>query len=168
MTAARRQPRAARRDGWWIPWLFVAFFAVVVGANGILVVLAMDTWTGLETEDAYRKGLRYNEQIAAAERQRALGWQVDLDFAPAGGRAGRLTVTLRDRKGTPLRRAEVDAKLVRPTHVGYDFALPLDPEGGGRYAADIRFPLAGQWDVRVTARRGADRYRLTRRISVAP
>ena len=168
MIAAHEDRRAGRREGWWIPWTFVAFFAVVLAANVILVVFAMATWSGLETDDAYRKGLRYNEQIAAVERQKALGWRADLAFAATGGRAGRLTLSLADRRGTPLDRAEVSAKLVRPTHSGYDFALALEGQGGGRYAAEVGFPLAGQWEARVTATRGADRYRLVRRISVAP
>ena len=57
----------ARPRGWWYPWIFVGAMAVVVVVNGILAWLAVGTWTGIETEDHYRKGLAYNENLAAEQ-----------------------------------------------------------------------------------------------------
>ena len=65
-----------------------------------------------------------------------------------------------------LPRAEVTADLVRPTTVGYDFQVPLEDVGDGRYAATIAFPLSGQWEVDITALHPQGSYRLTERIYV--
>jgi nitrogen fixation protein FixH len=43
---------AARRSR-WIPWAFVAFFGVVLAANAIMIVIAITTWPGLQTQQAY-------------------------------------------------------------------------------------------------------------------
>ena len=67
----------------WIPYAFVAFFGVVLLANGTMIGLAFATWTGLETEGAYQKGLAYNRVLDRARAQAALGWRVDLAFAQA-------------------------------------------------------------------------------------
>ena len=58
-------------------------------ANGAMIWLAFATWTGLETEGAYQKGLAYNRTLEEAEAQAALGWQVDLELEQeaAGARA---------------------------------------------------------------------------------
>ncbi len=47
----------------YIPWLFVAFFAVVLAANGALIAIALGSFTGLTTEHAYDKGLAYNRTL---------------------------------------------------------------------------------------------------------
>ncbi len=161
MHAVMRRPRS-----WWIPWAFVGFFVVVFGANGIMVFFAFDSWTGITTEDAYIKGLDYNEQIADARAQQALGWQGELGFVPNGPQNGLLELKLKDRYGTAISEAVVTAVFVRPTHAGHDLEVALEDAGGGRYAAEVALPLAGQWDVRLRAEHERGGYRLERRILV--
>jgi len=155
-----------RARSWWIPWAFVGFFVVILAVNGVLVIFAFDSWTGLETQDAYQKGLAYNEQIAEAEAQAKLGWHGSLSFEPTAARAGRVTLVLADRFGTPVTGAAVRAELVRPIHEGEDFAALLDDRGGGKYEAELSFPLAGQWDLRLVADHERGLYRLRERIVV--
>lgn len=130
----------------------LTFFAVVVAANGAFIFLALDSWTGLSTEDAYRKGLAYNETLDAAEAQKALGWRAHLDFEPDGGAAGILRAVFEDARGHPVEGLSVGAAIRRPTTEGFDQDVALSPSGAGRYAARIELPLRGQWDVRLTAR----------------
>jgi len=59
----------------WGPWVFFAMFAVIIAVNGVMVAFAFGTWTGLETDGAYEKGLSYNDTLEAARRQAALGWR---------------------------------------------------------------------------------------------
>ena len=49
--------RRARADGWWYPWIFVFGMLVVIAVNIVLITSAIDTFPGLDTEDAYQKGL---------------------------------------------------------------------------------------------------------------
>lgn len=161
-------PLAADRRGRWIPWAFVAFFGVVLAANGTMIVIAMATWPGLETKSAYQRGLDYNRAIAAAADQAKLGWQVEFAFEQDTNRSGTVRLDLADRFGNLLQRAEVKAAFVRPTHAGDDMVVALPHEYGGRYVRQIELPLAGQWEVRVTIAEGGQEYRLRERIYVAP
>ena len=45
----------------------VAFFAVVIGVNFVLVRAAISTFGGLETESSYKAGLAFGSEIAAAQ-----------------------------------------------------------------------------------------------------
>ena len=53
----------------WIPWSFVALFGVIVIANGTMMFFAFDSWTGLSTDDSYKRGLVYNESLAERDAQ---------------------------------------------------------------------------------------------------
>ncbi len=141
------------------------FFAVVLAANGAFVYLALDSWTGLSTRNAYQKGLRHNEILRAAQAQKALGWRAALEFEAGDARRGRLQATFRDERGDPVEYLTVTAAIRRPTHEGFDQDATLSRSGPGRYAVDLELPLAGQWDVRVSATspHGA-RYEIEKRI----
>lgn len=164
-----------RADGWWYPWVFAAGMLVVIAVNVVLAMYAIGTFPGLDTEDAYQKGLAYNETLAASRAQEARGWHMNVEFAPkpavssdAAGAVhrGELVVTLLDSAGEPLRGLDVTAALVRPTNAGFDTKLALEPQGLGEYRAEASLPLPGLWDVRVSARHGDDNFFATRRIMV--
>ena len=150
-----------KRRSWWIPWTFVAGFVVIITVNAVLVVFSLSTWTGLETEDAYNKGLGYNKVLAAAEAQRARGWSASMAYAD-----GALEVELADRTGSGITGLTVTAALIRPTHEGYDQTVILRETAPGRYALPVTFPLAGNWDVRVRAEGVGDPWYQTTRIWV--
>lgn len=152
----------------WVPLAFGAFCLAVLAANGTMIAIAIATWPGLETADAFRKGIGYNAALAAAREQAALGWRAELAFRPAAGepRRGRVEIRLTDAAGRPVERAEVRADLVRPTQEGHDFAAIFGGAPGGAYALDAEFPLAGVWDVRLRAGDGRGLYQTTRRIVV--
>lgn len=165
MAMARRAP------GWWYPWIFVAGMLLVVVVNGVMIALAIGTFPGLQTEDAYRKGLAYNETIAAAEAQAERGWQMRLQVQPAAAvaapgatRQAALSVRFTDRHGQPLSGLDVQAYLIRPTVAGHDVALPLAAQGGGVYGATVAVPLPGVWDVRIHARQDGASFQQTERI----
>jgi len=161
-----RKPRTPRKPGWWIPWSFVAFFVVVVGVNAGMMTAAFSTFTGLSTANHYRRGVSYNKALEAEAAQRTRGWQATTGFVQTGPRKGRLVVTFTDRAGELLLSLDVTARIVRPTNAGSDFSIPLRPLGDGRYAADIAFPLAGQWRAEILAHRGTARHRLNRRFEL--
>ena len=134
------------QSGRWIPWAFVGGFGVVIGANVALILFSPGSWTGLETTDAYRKGLANNDVLAAAEAQAARGWSAAINYED-----GRLDVRLTYADGRGLKGLAVSATFVRPTHEGEDFTIPLAAAGAGQYGAAVDLPYAGNWDVRVRA-----------------
>ena len=167
-TSVMTNPMKRGLFGHWIPWLFIGGFILVFAANGILIAIAVSTFTGLETTNAYEKGLAYNDTLAAAAAQERLGWQAGFTATSQGERRAELALTLTDRLGNPIRRAEVEAMLLRPVQAGHDLSVRLTEQGEGRYRAVVDLPLVGQWDVHLVAiARGAS-FQLTERINVAP
>lgn len=167
-------------QGWWYPWLFVAGMLIVIAVNTVLAVVAVKTFPGSTTEDAYRRGLQYNQTIAAAEAQDARGWRFDLTISPdrtggsvtgtdatPSGPAEALSVAVRftDRAGQPLSRLDARALLVRPLGDSRETTVSLEEKGGGLYQGTVATPLTGgQWDVHILARRGDETFQQTRRI----
>jgi nitrogen fixation protein FixH len=152
----------------WIPWAFVGFFVIVFAVNGVMVWVAVSSWTGLEADSSYERGLIYNRALEAERQQAALGWRAAIDFHQTGDRRGTLELRLQGRDAAPLQGARIDAEIVRPTQVGYDFDVALEEQAPGRYRADLRLPLPGQWEVRLAARAQGEVYRLSPRIYVKP
>ena len=145
-----------RARGSWIPWLFVVFFLVVVAANGTMIWIAVESWPGLVTPQAYEKGLIYNRNLEAAQRQVSLGWQPHLTARILQGLAAEMELVLIDTHGAPLTNAEVRAFFKRPTQDGTDFEVALATERPGTYRAGFELPMVGLWDIHVTIRRGGD------------
>lgn len=127
----------------WIPWVFVGGMTLVVLVNLVLVYAALSTFTGVTTGRSYDRGRDYNQVLAEAARQDALGWttQVMLD-----GRV--LTVTAQDRDGMPL-RGQIEGVLLRPLE-GAELRLAFAAAGPGRFIAFADLPAAGQWEARLT------------------
>lgn len=147
-------------------WILIAAFSTALIANGFLVYFALGTWTGLETEQHYVKGLAYNDNLAGAERQQALGWSPRLttEFTSADGLSGVFRVRFNDGSGAAVNGLDVRVAASRPTHDGYDRTFTATPAGGGVYEGDFSLPLKGQWDFRILAWRGDDHFQHVERI----
>ena len=129
---------------------FVGFFLVVFSANGIMTYFALKTWTGVETENAYVKGLNYNQELDKANAQQQSGWNIDISGTPKITE-GRFEITL-TRPKESLPPSEVTATFIRAVTEGYDQQIPLSHNGGDVYGADIKLPLVGQWNVLVVVK----------------
>lgn len=116
--------------------IFLGFFAVVFAVNGVFLYQALSTRTGIVANEPYRKGLKYNERIAADERQGALGWKSEIALSAD---AKSLTVALTTEKGEPVVGLSVVGRIGRPATDKEDHALTLVEEKPGAYAA--AFPV---------------------------
>jgi len=144
----------------------ILFFGVMLVANSMLVYCALDTFSGGDRPDPYRAGLNYNETIAAAERQQALGWTTDLAYDDA---KGRLTVRFRDKTEAPVAGLRLGGVVGRGATNLEDQTVAFTEIAKGVYASDIRL-APGQWVVAVESRKvegGDPVYRLKRRLFVA-
>jgi nitrogen fixation protein FixH len=156
MSASMAKPKPRGR---WIPWVFVGGFAVVIGANGVLITQAVRTYAGTTTAGTYDRGRAYGAVLAEAERQRALGWSAD-----AALRDGAVLLSARQRDGSPLPAdAEVAGFLQRPLERA-SLPLAFDPAGPGIWRAAPGAPSAGVWEAVLTVTRGADRYEMRERL----
>jgi nitrogen fixation protein FixH len=166
MTPSSARP-AEPRSGRWIPWAFVAGFALVIAVNAALIWFAVGSFSGLAEAHPYQAGLAHNRTLEAARAQEALGWEADLAVAPAGIPGEVLvSVTLRDRSGAPVAAESVMAEFIRPAAKGHDRVATLISEGAGRYEATVPLGLHGQWEVRISARHAGGSWQTAQRVMV--
>lgn len=145
-------------------WIIIGGFSIVFAANSALVYFALASWTGLETEQHFVKGLAYNRDLEGARRQQTQGWQMTLKTTFSGSAAGVVGITFSDRDGKPLSDLNVKVFAVRPTREGYDRKFEAIAMGEGAYQSAFTLPLQGVWDLRVVARRGEDDFQRVERI----
>lgn len=139
MSASTFDPRRGR----WIPWAFVGGMTVVVLVNLVLVYFAISTFTGVTVPRAYERGRGYDQVLAEAARQDALGWRTEVTLA-----GGAVTVSATDRDGRAI-AGRIEGVLLRPLE-GAELPLVFAPRGVGRWAAEALPPQRGQWEARLT------------------
>jgi nitrogen fixation protein FixH len=148
--------------------LLLGFFGAIFGMNGALIYAAVSTNSGLVANEPYRKGLHYNERIAAQERQVGLGWAEKLDVSQDGG----IALALTDGAGRPVEGLKVETVLGRPATNRDDIRLGLIEVAPGRYEAHTAPLGAGSWLVALEARAAAGAeepiYRSRRRLWFSP
>jgi nitrogen fixation protein FixH len=135
--------------------LVVGFFATVLAVNGVMVWLALGSFPGMVSDNAYREGLAYNHVLEAREAQRALGWRVAIEFT--GTAPTRIEASFADRDGHPISGLRATALLRRPVARGNDRTVEMREVAAGIYRAEMALPLPGNWQLELEARdRGAD------------
>jgi nitrogen fixation protein FixH len=149
-------------------WAFVLFFATVIAVNGVMIYSAVSTHTGLVADEPYRKGLHYNERIAADERQGRLGWIGTLEVS----RDGRISLTVTQTDGQAVRGLKIEGVVGRPSTNRHDMRIALAEDSPGHYQARAA-PLAeGNWivtlDAFVDRENDEPTYRMRRRIWLKP
>jgi len=162
LTMARRSgPR-----GRWIPWIFVAGFAVIIGVNATLIVYAIRTFSGLVVEHPYQKGLAYNAEKAQIDRQTKLGWHYLVVAQPKAATPGEIVVEIHwtDAAQAPLDNLVITGRLERPVENLPALPVAFTPVGGGRYRSIITPPERGAWDLYATAVRGSDSFEAAERL----
>ena len=164
-----------RADGWWYPWIFVAGMLVVIAVNITMVDATRST-----PSRAWKPRTPIRRVSPTTIRSPPRGRR-------RHGAGASTSATLRaPKRCPPIRRARGRAgdhparqggrAIARARSLGG--AGPADPRGlrylgsrwsrwaSGEYRAEATLPLAGQWDVRVSARRGDEDFQATRRIFV--
>lgn len=150
--------------------LFVGFFGIVFAVNGVMLTMALKTNSGIVANEPYRKGLKYNERIAADEQQSALGWSSEIALASD---RRRFLVKLTDREGRPVDGLKLVAMVGRPSTNRQDLRLELTPFAPGQYAAAVPALEAGAYVASLDAASGRGGegdivYRARRRLWVDP
>lgn len=133
-----------------IPYYFLGLFIFVVAVNIFYIVISRDSWRGVVTENAYEKGLNYNQTIAENKKQKKLGWKIEQKISNIGDKKIKLTIAVSDKFGAIISDAQVTVKFKRPTQEGFDFWVAMEPTGRV-YLSEVIFPLKGQWDFEIFA-----------------
>lgn len=130
--------------------LLALFFGVMFIANGALIYAALSTLHGEELENPYDASQVYNQRIAAARAQAALGWTANVTTREEGGGA-RVVADFLDRSGAPIAGLDVRARFVHPFDKGADREVALTSDGGAYEG--VAGPLhSGRWTLVIEAR----------------
>ncbi|HAT49080.1 MAG: FixH family protein [Nitrospirae bacterium] len=135
------------------PWLtgLVLFFVCVFIANGVMIILGMETFNGVTTANHYEKGLAFNETLQQRQKQENLGLSVDLpDPGLVSGVAGLVRMTLKDRMGQPITGVTIQGSLYRSVQEGKDQPVVMQEQKPGLYEAQVKPPLPGHWELHLT------------------
>jgi len=125
----------------------LGFFGTILAVNGVFLYAALSTYTGVVAQEPYRKGLYYNERIAAGERQEKLGWNAEATLTREAG----LSVVLRDSAGAPVSGLFLAGVLGRPSTGQQDRSIALTEIAPGHYKLQPDGLEPGAWLVNLEA-----------------
>lgn len=136
-------------------WL-LGFFGLVFAVNFVMVKAATSTFGGVETTSSYKAGLKFKDEIAAAEKQAALQWHVDGRLVH--GKAGEavLDIIVQDANGKAVTGLAATARLAHPADARRDQDVPLGAVGAGQFHGVAVAP-AGQWELIIDLDRDGER-----------
>jgi nitrogen fixation protein FixH len=149
MIAAPARPRFVVK-GWHVLVAFLVFFGVDIAVNAYLMVFASGTYPGETSVTPYEDGIAFNAALRQKRAQAALRWRL----AAGLDQGGQIRVEAFDRAGAPLDGLEVAVHLERPATEAGQRDVALRRAAPGVYVAPAA-PLAGAWDLSVTARDAA-------------
>jgi len=155
-----------RKSDKMIPWGFALFFVVQFALFAWFIRISYHSHTGVVTEDAYNKGLQYNDTITKAEAQKSLGWTAEITAAEAGGKKARVTLRLRDKDGKAITDARVRLWAIRPVQDGMDQNTNMRQEENGVYAATLNLPAPGLWEIRILAEKDGKTHQASQRVNL--
>jgi nitrogen fixation protein FixH len=131
----------------------LGFFGVVFAVNAVMVKAATSTFGGVETSSSYKAGLLFEQEVARAEKQDELHWQVDGKIARDKAGEAVFDVFARDAQGAPLVGITAQARLAHPADERRDHMIVLDRTGAGLFHGEAQ-AQAGQWELIVDLYRG--------------
>src|SRR5918995_3677328 len=143
----------ARRilTGRMVLFYFIAFFGVIFAMNFYMVRVALSSFSGVETESAYKAGLSFKNDVAAAHAQDARHWTVEASLQ-RGGDATRVIITARDAQAQPLLGLTPEVRLAHPTDKRRDIPVEFVEVTAGRFQNLTPMPQ-GQWDLVIALKR---------------
>lgn len=147
------QPVKRPFTGWHMTAILVGFFAIVMAVNFTMARLAFSTFGGKVVENSYVASQQYNDLLARAEAQDALGWTQSLTLDAA--RHVRLGITA---NGQAVTIDRATATLSHP--LGRIPAVPLRLVRDGQGGMISAQPLAqGRWRLDLVVHHGAEQAR---------
>lgn len=160
-----------RRRGWYWPAGLIALLAVSAAANIVFMLVATGDPSFAVERDYYRKAILWDQTMAQAERNGALGWSVTPRLEPVPGSAGLMTLWARvaDPYGASLSDAVVRVEAFHGARAGQVVGATLRPAEGG-YVATLPMARPGLWELRFRVERGAAVFTqvLTHEVIAAP
>jgi nitrogen fixation protein FixH len=161
VSPSRRAPRSI--TGRTVLLYFASFFGIIFAMNFYMVRVAISSFSGVETESAYKAGLSFKNDVVAAHAQDARHWSVEASLQ-RGDSAG-VTITARDAQGQTLPSLTPEIRLAHPTDKRRDVPLEFVELSPGHFKSLTALPV-GQWDLIIALKRETETvFRSKSRIS---
>lgn len=141
-----------------IPWYIVLFFVMQAILFGWFMHVAHVSYTGLVTDQAYEKGLAYNNLIDEARAQDKFGFTSAISKDDDD-----IVFTLKDKEGAVVKAQSVVITFFRPAHAGVDFTREMTPQNNG-YVVPAAVPEKGLWELRIHAITPQGHYKSVKRM----
>jgi nitrogen fixation protein FixH len=100
--------------------ILIAFFAVVVGVNVTMAVLARKSWTGLVVPNSYVASQHFNAETQKRLAMLAQGFRMEIVV-----RGVSVSITLNDKAGTALPLHKASMTLVRSDRAVSDTSIAM-------------------------------------------
>jgi len=143
---------------------FLGFFGVIFAMNIYMVRVAVSSFSGVETESAYKAGLSFKNDVAAANAQDARQWSVEASLH-RGDTTG-LTIVARDAGGQALAGLTPEVRLAHPTDKRRDLLVEFVELTSGQFKNLTALP-EGQWDLVIGLKRETETvFRSKSRVSL--
>lgn len=155
MSAAQSSSKPFEITGKIVLMALIGFFLVVAGVNAIMIRFAVSTFGGVETGSAYKAGLAFKAETAAARAQDERHWNVDVRVDRQLGGAI-LNIAVRDARGQPVPNLTLHANLSHPADRRRDVALTASELSPGVFRAQAQ-SAPGQWTLVVEFARNEER-----------
>jgi len=150
-------PRKTRElTGKHVLFCLLGFFGVVFAVNAVMVKAATSTFGGVETSSSYKAGLMFKQDVAAAEQQEALHWQVSGKLARNSDGQTVLDISARDAKDAPIAGLTAQARLAHPANEQLDHVIALGRTAAGQFHGTAQ-ARPGQWELIVDLYRDEQR-----------
>jgi nitrogen fixation protein FixH len=164
--ASTSSSQGFRVTGRFVLVCLIGFFILVASINGVMLRLALKTFPGVDAENAYKAGLAFNAQIAAAEEQVRRNWHVDVSVSSPGSRV-QLDIRVKPGEGKLPGQLELKGKLAHPAVRSRDIVLEAnDQQSPGRFVVPLDVET-GQWQLEFTiGERGVVMFRSTNRLFI--
>lgn len=145
----------------WPIGIATILFATVASNVGVILLTKDDPSFAVEP-DYYRKAVEWDSTTARRARSDALGWQVTPQVT-VGTTSSTVALTLVDSAGAPVTGADVTGELLHIARAADMQPVTFMATADG-YAATVRMPRAGVWELRLQATRGDDTFLRTLRV----
>jgi len=150
------------KRGWQWPVLVTLALFFTVGVNVVMLFAAKGDPNGTVVEpDYYRKAVEWDRAMARQSASDALRWTVTAEIGASSDASREVRVVLRDSAGVAVPAADVRVTLIHNAEAAKLTEGALTAQPNGDYVGRLLAPHAGRWEVRVTARRGEERFLAT-------
>lgn len=151
--------------GW--PIGVAVILGATVAANIVVMRLANDDPAFAIEPDYYKKAVAFDSTLAEERRSLDLGWTASssLEKSARDGEST-LTVTIVDAQHQPISGATVTVVALANARANDRITSSLREVSPGRYQSELAVHIAGEWEVRVDAVRGAEHFVASTRTDV--